>query len=72
MIESIDAAIGDVFKQMPSLQPKLPSQAEVWANVRSDPNKLLGYVQARTQTSGDALLREVAAYQQAMRERYGQ
>lgn len=67
----IDKAIGAVLSEMPGQQRNLPSQAEVWASVRDDPNKLLGFVQARTGQSGDGLLREVTAYQQAMKERYG-
>lgn len=63
-------AAQEVMRQSALPKPAVP-QGAVWASVRDDPDKLLGYVQARTGYSGDALLKEVMAYSAAMKERYG-
>lgn len=69
---AIDAAIRSVLKEMPNQrQENLPTQAEVWASVKDDPNRLLGYVQTRTGLSGVDLLRERDNYERAMKEKFG-
>lgn len=69
-LDLMQQAIGKAMAGL-SLQRKSVDPGQVWANVRSDPDKLLGYVAARTQKTGAELLKEVSAYSQAMRQRYG-
>ena len=69
-LDLMQQAIGKAMAGLP-LQRQAVDPAQVWANVRDDPDKLLGYVAARTQKTGNELLKEVSAYSQAMKARYG-
>ena len=68
-LDIMQQAIGKAMAGLPLKRPPDPSR--VWLTVRDDPDKLLGYVAERTKLTGNELLKEVSAYSQAMRERYG-
>lgn len=69
-LDLMEQAIGKAMAGLP-LPRKPVDPGQVWANVRDNPDKLLGYVADRTKLTGTELLKEVAAYSSAMRERYG-
>ena len=70
MLEQVRQSVRDAMKAMP-IQPQAIGQDVVRKQIKHDPDKVLGYVSMVTGKSGDDLLREVTAYQQAMKARFG-
>lgn len=69
-LDMMQQAVQQALKQT-GLPAQPISQQAIWQNVRDNPVRLLDYVQRRTGQTGDGLLKEVMAYQQAMKGRYG-
>ena len=70
-LSGLQQGIAGALRQLPSIEPAAALPNEVWASIRSNSDLVLGYVKERTGKSGDELLREVDAYTQAMKARYG-
>mgnify|MGYP003528256474 CR=1 FL=1 len=60
-----------ITKAIRGAMPQQVTQADVWAGVRDDRNRLVAFVRDRTGASGEDLTKQVYEYETEMKRRYG-